>query len=131
MSNNKTKRVHLLAAITLNGAIVEAGKTEELSLLSANALIAEGKAEEVAQEGTGGQQKGATELNEQNSGGAPKVPTEDELTLLRKALDDKYNRDPLAEEAKKVGVEFPYDAKKAVIIEAVIEAGKAEALLAE
>jgi hypothetical protein len=46
-----------------------------------------------------------------------------------KALDDKYKRDELATAAKDAGVEFPYDAKKAEIIEAVMTAGKAETLL--
>lgn len=132
----KTKFVFLDEAVTFNGSTVEAGEVIELGELSAQALIKEGKGREAtpdaetakALEGAGSpgsDDKGDQHLTPSED---PKKPTE-ELELITKALNDKYNRDPLAEAAKEVGVEFPYDAKKGEIIEAVIKAGKAEALL--
>ena len=57
------------------------------------------------------------------------VAQEDEVARLTKALEDQYKRDELADAAKIMGVEFKYDAKKAEIVAASIEQGKAAALL--
>ena len=54
---------------------------------------------------------------------------EAEIEKLKAALDAKYKRDELAKAAKEIGVEFKYNAKNAEIIDAVVAAGKAEALL--
>jgi len=138
---SKTKYVLLKEPVTFNGAIVEAEEVVELGALSAKALIDEGKAVEVtpdaetgkALEGAGSPGSGDNTDPHQVVPSEPKIDPENDkdkdLELTKKALNDKFNRDPLAEEAKAVGVEFPYDAKKGEIIQAVIEAGKAEVLL--
>lgn len=126
-------KITLLAAVTFAGAILEAGESLELSERSAKALIDEGKAKPTktskkppVNDSEGGKEpevgKDANEQTEANSEDSGKISS---------ALDDKYKRDELAEAAKKAGVEFPFDARKQEIIDTVIEAGKADALLAE
>ncbi|MGP9042108.1 DUF7210 family protein [Cytobacillus kochii] len=132
----KIKQIILNEPVTFNGAIIQAGEVLELSELSAKALVEEGKGEEVTAEenqnppeGTevteeGGKAKEDLRHSENKEDGAG-----DDTALVVKALEDKYNRDPLAEAAKGVGVEFAFNAKKGEIIQAVIQAGKAEVLL--
>jgi hypothetical protein len=135
----KTKHVFLKENVTFNGSIVEAGEVIELSEKSAQALINEDKAAEATpDEETAKALEGVGSPENDETGDPHLTPSEDQkdqageaLELITSALNAKYNRDPLAEEAKAVGVEFPYDAKKGEIIQAVIEAGKAEVLLAK
>lgn len=54
---------------------------------------------------------------------------DEERAKVYKALDAQYKKDPLIAEAKAAGVEFAFDATKPVIINAVIDQGKAEVLL--
>lgn len=126
-----TKKVLLKTAVTKDGGIFEAGEMLELGSLSANALIAEGKAVEVSSEATGEPTDEERGKKEETHSEVSESVTDEATALLRKALNEKYNRGPLAEEAKNVGVEIPFDAKKNEIIEAIIEAGKAEFLLAK
>jgi len=53
----------------------------------------------------------------------------DTVEKVRRALNDQYKKPELIDAAKKAGVEFPFDATKEVVIEAVITQGKAELLL--
>lgn len=129
-------KVKLLRPVTYSGAIVEAGEEIILSEKSANSLVADkvavavvnqepatvGVTGEPGGEGTNGTPGEADALKDEIDG-------QEELAKVIKALDDKYNRDPLAAAAKDLGVEFAYDAKKAEIIEAVIAADKAEVML--
>lgn len=128
--------VKLLEPVTFGGSIIDAGEEVNLSELSAAALVKEGGAEYVGEispaslgdlnenqgEGTTGTPEGEKALEGQ-------INAQEELEKIKKTLDAKYNRDPLAEAAKEMGVEFAFNAKKAEIIDAVVEAGKAEALL--
>lgn len=131
--------VLLKESITLSGSHIDAGEYVDLSEKSANALIEEGKAShaepfeetrkspEVHKEPSEGDKDESVQTpseGQENEAGA-----ENEAEKITKALNDQYSRTKLAEEAKKVGVEFPYDAKKGEIVRAVIEQGKAEALL--
>jgi len=107
--------------VTLQGAEVEVGREIELSEKSAAALIAEGFAE--------GDVEGAEVEPPQNK------PPEDETEKARRALADQYNLEDggskpgIKEAAQAAGVDFPFDAKKSDIIEAVIAQGKADELL--
>lgn len=132
-----TKHVLLTAPVTFNGAHIEAGEVIELGELSAQALIEEGKAK--AAEPTA-ETKDALERPETPQEGEDadphltpseddEEPAEEELARMTKALNAKYTRDDLADEAKAVGVEFAFNAKKGEIIQAVIEADKADVLL--
>lgn len=104
-------KLKLIEQVTFNGAHVEAGEEIELSEISAQALIAEGKAEALEPE-------------------APKTP-DDSPADDKAALDKKYTSKipELKEHAKAADVEFKHDATKAEIIDAVIEAGKAADVL--
>ncbi|MED3571957.1 hypothetical protein [Cytobacillus praedii] len=137
----EAKYVLLTESITFNGAIIGEGEIVQLPIKSAKALIEEGKGiTPVPDEKTAKTLEGALSLNTGDNGNPhlspsedPKDQTEEELSLIRKALDDKYKGGipTLKEHAKEAGVEFPYDANKGEIIEAVITAGKAEAVLAK
>lgn len=116
------------------GAEAEVGEVLELGDLSADALISEGMAEEIEPAG-----QNDPDSNENQNDGV-KVPRKDgaqegetegaeEVEKITKALDAQYKRDELAERAKEVGVEFPYNAKKDEIVKAIIEQEKAEAVL--
>lgn len=109
-------KLKLIEQVTFNGAHVEAGEEIELSEISAQALIAEGKAEALEPE--------ALEPE------APKTP-DDTPADDKVALDKKYTSKipELKEHAKAADVEFKHDATKAEIIDAVIEAGKAADVL--
>ena len=129
-----TINVILTAAITFNGAIVEKGETIELPEKSAKALIAEGSAKEgTTSEAKNGTLEPSNGNSEQEEGDGSKTSPEDEKELIRKALDDKYvsRIAELKDHAKEADVQFAHDATKAAVIEAVIEAGKAEAVLAK
>lgn len=130
-------KVKLLKPVTFNGAIVEAGEEIEVAERSAASLVADKVAEYL------GEKTAATVgvSDETVDSGTTATPDEENAPTgesgasneadakAAKALDDKYKRDELATAAKDAGVEFPYDAKKAEIIEAVMTAGKAETLL--
>lgn len=114
----------LTVAVTFNGAHVEAGEVIELTEKSGQALVEEDKAVEVEPDG-----ETLKALQEPaGEGGQEPDPAEADAKTV-KALDDQYKRDELATAAKEAGVEFAYDAKKGEIIAAVMEQGKAEALL--
>jgi hypothetical protein len=138
-------KVEIIGPVTLGYSTIDSGIIE-LDEVSANALVAEGKAKHVEnQEGGNGAgvsgdantsvdaQKGAKNPadgeDDKLQGVGANNPADEAVALMRKALDDKFKRDELAEAAKAIGVEFAYDAKKAEIVEAVIAAGKAEILV--
>ncbi|MGG3803163.1 hypothetical protein [Metabacillus fastidiosus] len=130
MSN--TKHIILDEAITYQGAILPVGEVVELPAKSAQALIDEGKGRQAENyEGS----KPASSGNKNNSTSS-QTGTDEEaerIEKLRKALDEKYkNAIPaLKEHAKAENVQFTSEATKAEIIAAVIEAGKAEEILAK
>lgn len=103
--------------ITKDGAPIEVGETFQTNEKSAASLVKEGFAEYAEEEQT---------PREPDTNGPEQG---EELENKRKALDDQYKKDDLAEEAKKVGVEFAYDAKKDVIIQAIIDQGKVDEIL--
>lgn len=129
--------IKLLGPVTFGASTVEAGEVINLSELSAAALVKEGNAvyEEATEDPTSDEKVEEdptvlTEVEEAQEGATEVVEgTETEEDRLRSALSAKFKRDDLAKAAKDIGVEFTYDAKKSVIVEAVIEAEKAEALL--
>jgi hypothetical protein len=136
--------VLLAAAVTLHGREVAAGNVIELPEKSARALVNEGlgvfaeptagTAAELAALANGNPvENGATQHGGQlppDGGNVANTGAQyAEIEKLKKALDNQYKKDELAEAAKAIGVDFPYDANKAEIIEAAIEQGKAEALL--
>lgn len=129
-------KVKLLVPVTLGGSIVDAGEEIVLSERSAASLVADNQAEAIVD-----QIDATTDVSDDNldtdttdtpgedEGAKDEIDALEELERVRKALDDKYKRDEVAATAKELGVEFHYDAKKAEIIEAVIEAEKAEFML--
>lgn len=123
-------KVKLIEAVTVESGEVAAGEYIELSEKSAKALIAEGRAEldeeQIEADSITEKQKAA----EEEAKAIAEKKAVEELAKTRKALDSKYKVEELAAAAKEAGVEFAFDAKKADIIEAIIAAGKAEALLA-
>lgn len=120
---SKSIFVLLTSAITLGASELQAGEVIELTELSAQALIKEDKAVEATPDGETA--KALKKLGEGQDGQDPEA----ELEKVRKALDDQYKADELKTVAKEAGVDFPYDVKKADLIAAIIEQGKAEALL--
>lgn len=116
-------KVKLIAPVTFESSELEPGEFIEVSEMSAKALMAEGRAV-MDEEGLTDKEKEEAEklLAEQAAA--------EELEKTKKALNDKYTRENLAAAAKEAGVEFAYDAKKEDIVNAVITAEKAEALLA-
>jgi hypothetical protein len=126
---NMSKRIFVLlnAAITLEASEIAAGEVVELTELSAQALIKEGKAVKATPDG-----ETADALKQLQEGGQPNqepVDPDAELEKVRKALDDQYKADELKAAAKEAGVDFAYDVTKTNLIAAIIEQGKAEALL--
>lgn len=131
---------------TFQGHAVEAGEKMCLPDKSADSLVAAGEAEFTGDEphddnGDGDEKPG----NGVNSGDnthpgtnttpkdekQPTEPLTEETKLkLSKALDGAFHHGPLADAAKEAGVEFAYDAKKYEIVMAIIEQGKAQAVLA-
>jgi hypothetical protein len=120
-----SKRMFVLLneEVTLESGVAAAGEVIELTELSAQALINEEKAVEATPEGEAAL-KQIAEGQDQDG-----LDPEAELEKVRKALDDQYKADELKTAAKEAGVDFPYDVKKADLIAAIIDQGKAEALL--
>lgn len=131
----ETMKVKLLKPVTFENTEIPAGEVIDLSELSGGALVKEGAAEAVEDQGddgnggtdaTGAPTDGANQNGEANVDGGQ----DDARAALYKALDAKYKRDDLAAAAKELGVEFTFDAKKGDIINAVIDAEKADVMLA-
>lgn len=125
----KTLTVLLAAAVHFNGAKVEAGETIELPENSALALIKEGTASE-AEKGT---PEGSNENGKEEGDEGSEEALAAAYELNKRALDDKYvgKVKDLKEHAKEVEVEFAHDVTKEKLIEAILTAGKAEAVLAK
>lgn len=121
--------VKLLRPVTMDSGHIQAGEILELTDLSGKALVEEGAAEYADLEE--GKQEAAPGNDQEAEKIAEDLAQAEELAKAVRALNEKYNRDPLAEEAKKMGVEFAFDAKKAEIVEAVVAAGKLGALLSQ
>jgi len=132
--------IRMLVNSKYNGARVPAGEVVDYGEEINKQLITEGSAEAV----TGGAEDavGATPTDTIQGGKnsedgkstaeeqeAAAVAAAEAVALVRKALESQYKKDELVEAAFKVGVEFPTEATKAVIIEAAVAQGKAEALL--
>lgn len=134
------KYLLLNEALTFNGAIVEAGEVIELPEKSAQALIEEGKAKEVIPDEETGKALGGVgspgndettdpHLTPSNN---PENEPGEELELIKKALSDKYEDvEALREVAKEVDIAVAWNAGKDTVINKIIEAGKAEAVLAK
>lgn len=123
-----------------NGARVAAGEVVDYGQEINEQLITEGSAEAVAEEAEGGVVNKTTvtiQDGQSNEGGEPTAEEQEAaaleaanaVALVKKALDNQYKKDELVEAAFRVGVEFPAEATKAVIIDAAVDQGKAEALL--
>lgn len=113
--------------VTLHGVDVPPGEVIEVDDKSGAALIAEEAGEEakhiaVAPDGLDDEGTDEKQEGEEDTKAA-------EIERVRAALDAQYKRDELAEAAKAVGVDFAYDAKKAEIIQAVIDQDKVAAIL--
>ena len=128
-------KIKLLRSVTYMGHDVEAGEVIEIAEKSAKSLVSSGVAEEIAEIAPGSSQEGEDWLGNATVPPGQLKPAEGEIMppvdveKLAKALDDKFKRDELAAVAKEIGVEFPFDAKKAEIVNAVIAAEKANTLL--
>lgn len=132
-------KIKALKVITVGRENVAVGKEFELEKADALQLIKEGNAEAIEETQENAAQGGENDDPNQTPAEGDKNPTGgenvdesdegEERVKLEKALDDQYKRDELAEKAKSVGVEFAYDAKKAEIVAAVIDQGKADAVL--
>jgi aminopeptidase N len=113
-------KVKFLKIVTLCGCDVAAGNIDEVDNQSAEALVNEGAAEYVEQ----------ILADEADADADAATDEADEaLAMTRKALNAQYTRDELADAAKGVGVEFPYTAKKADIVDAIMVAEKYALLL--
>lgn len=112
--------------VTIKGEEHKPGEVVELGKKSAEALVNEGKARPATPDAETAAAVAAADLP---SDAEVAANQEADLALTKKALDDQYKRDELAEAAKAAGVDYAYDAKKAEIIEAVVSQGKAAALL--
>jgi len=121
--------VILRGTVTFQGKDVHAGTGIVLPEASAKSLVASGLAEFVTADEQNGEVDVSKAAEGTNTQEADAIAKDDALAKLTKALDDQYKRDELATEAKAVGVEFPYNAKKDEIITAVIAQGKEAALL--
>ena len=130
-----SKFVKLVVPVTWQGMDVAAGEVIEVNDQSAEALIRDGAAAEYkakSEEGSGPADGAENPGHEVGESGAPDHATPDPALTIemdKKALDAQYKADELKKAAKDVGVEFPYDANKGAVIEAIIEAGKAALLL--
>lgn len=124
---SKTIYVLLATGITLEYGDVQAGEVVELPELSAKALINEGKAEEVTPD------ENTADALKKREGQEPQEPPlpdpAEEVEKIRKALDDQYKLEDLKPAAQEAGVDFAYDVTKKSLIAAIIEQGKAQALL--
>jgi len=119
-------KVKFLKVITMGSSDLPVGSIDEVDDQSAEALVREGAAEYVEED-----DKDDEDLDASQEAPVDLTPgpTAEEVDRVRKALDAQYKRDELADAAKGVGIEFPYDAKKGDIVEAVIAADKAALLL--
>lgn len=123
-------KLKLIAAVTFESGEIQPGEYIEVSEKSAKALIEEGRAVIDAEQEEADRILEKQKAAEEEAKALAEKKAIEELTKTRKALDGKYKVEELAAAAKEAGVEFAFDAKKADIVEAVIAAGKAEALLA-
>lgn len=120
-----------------NGGRVNAGEVLTLNSAIEEQLITEGSAEEVAGEAQANVvadpntsiQDGKTNDNGEPTAEEREATAAAAIEKIKKALDNQYKKDELAEAAKVIGVEFAFDATKGAIIEAAVAQGKAEALL--
>jgi hypothetical protein len=115
--------VMLKEPVTLETGEVPAGEVIELTELSAQALINEGKAAEATPDGETAE--ALNQIEGQEDGQDPA----DGVEKARQALADQYKADELKKAAKEAGVDFPYDVTKPALISAIIDQGKTEALL--
>jgi hypothetical protein len=111
--------------VTLRGQDVPPGEVIEVPDRSGAALIAEGAGIEVTPDGKMAAALGGQEQKPDDEAAAKAA----EIAQIREALYSQYKRDELAEAAKQAGVDFAYDAKKAEIIQAIIDQGKVAAIL--
>lgn len=131
--------------VTNKGKDIPVGEQVETDEASANALITDGYAKKAVAEnapkppvnpldtsgdklpaGAGG---GQTDGKQESDSGKNEGTVGDHVASVKKALNNKCKRDELYEAAKAAGVEIPEEATKAVIIDALIAQGKADALL--
>jgi hypothetical protein len=117
--------IKALKVLRDNGSRIEIGATLTLDDERAQALINEGAAEAVGEKAAPKQpEKTADELAAE----AEKEAAEARAKVY-KALDAQYKVDDLKAAAQGADVEFTADAKKADVINAIIDQGKAEQLL--
>ena len=133
--------VKLLTATIHKGKVKPAGATIEVSENDGAIMVSNKQAE--ALEGkkqntvppkdpenpnseTGGEKEPGEETGGQETSN-PENTVDREAVC--KALDNKYNRDPLYDKAKEMDIEIAYNAKKGDIINAIIDAGKADVLV--
>lgn len=123
--------------VTEGRSEIPVGTEIDLPVDQADSLITDGyaKAVKVAAAQTaenapeGADKTGEVQTPSETPGGSPDDSQDAEGVKIHKALDAQYNKDGLIKAAKDAGVEFPFDAKKAAIIEAVIAQDKAAVLL--
>lgn len=125
-------KVKFLKVVTMGSSDLPVGSIDEVDDQSAAALVREGAAEYVEEDSNDDADDEDLEAKAKAQAildAAANKPTDEEIDMVRKALDAQYKRDELADAAKAVGIEFPYDAKKGDIVEAVLAADKAALLL--
>lgn len=133
MENRKVKI--LVSGITLEGVDLEVGDEVTLPKHSASSLVKEELAEYMDDGLSLDVNDGEGHGDKLPGGGAAGQlqgqPGADNAAKISSAIDAKFkgNKEGLEGAAKSLGVEFKYDATRADIIEAVIAAGKAEAIL--
>lgn len=129
-------KVHIdVEGVTLKGEDQKVGAVVELGDASAQALISEGKARPVNAEGKPVDQEEPRDQLPSDDEVAAKAAADLELT--KKALDDQYNLEEggangkpgLKVAAQAAGVDFPFDVKKADLIDRIVAQGKASDLI--
>lgn len=123
-----TKKIFCLLkqSVTVQGQEVAAGEIVELSELSAKALINDQLAVEADPDNETAE--ALKKQQEDDQGNQDDDPAADE-EKLRKALDDQYTLEEMKPVAKEAGVDFSYNVTKKDLVAAIIEQGKAEAVL--
>lgn len=127
-------RVKFLVSVTLGGGTINAGTIDEVNDESAKALVRDGAAEIIEPTAEEDEDIEIPDLAAKEQVKADvatantEAPTNSEEMVI-KALDAQYKKEEIAAAAKGLGIEFPFDAKKADIIAAVIAADKATALM--
>lgn len=132
--------IKMLVRSRYNGARVEAGEVVDYGEETNTQLITEGSAVSVTDEAGGVIVNGASNAIQEVVTNGSAEPTREEndvdtqaaaeaVAMVKKALDNQYKKDELVDAAFKAGVEFPAEATKAVIIDAAVAQGKAQALL--